>query len=165
MIQVRLIPRRPAGDQASHPLDLRPVQGQITFIRELDVRHNPGKRVQMAADVGQHSPHWANVVKPFTLCFIAILAIAMFLPFVFIWQVVGAAVTLPADHTTPELAAAFAQVVVDERSKVALDWAKTILPSAVGFGSAIIGYYFGVRSGRNDTSTAAQSTTTSEPND
>ena len=39
----------------------------------------------------------------------------------------------------------------DKTDKI-LDWAKTVLAPVVGFGSAVVGYYFGTRSGSNPTS-------------
>lgn len=94
-------------------------------------------------DVGHHSPAWAEVVRPFTVGFLIILSAAMFLPFLFLWNV---RLELPADAINAEAAASAASAVAQERTRAALDWAKTILPSAVGFGSAIVGYYFGTRS-------------------
>ncbi len=78
--------------------------------------------------------------------FLGIIAVAMFLPFLFIWVLSAPTVVISKEASTPELVEAAARAVIDERMRAALDWAKTILPSAVGFGSAIVGYYFGTRS-------------------
>jgi hypothetical protein len=61
-------------------------------------------------------------------------------------------IVLPASATT-DLVAAAVKTAADagaaqqaQQVKDMLDWAKTILPSIVGFGTAIIAYYFGIRS-------------------
>lgn len=103
-------------------------------------------RIQFDRAIDQHSTGWADIVSPFTWMFLGIIATAMFLPFVFIWSLSSPTVVLPGNASTPELVDAAARAIMDERMRAALDWAKTILPSAVGFGSAIVGYYFGTRS-------------------
>jgi hypothetical protein len=57
---------------------------------------------------------WANIAKPFTWFILGLIAAVMLLPFAF-----------------------------NPMTKEMMDWAKTILPPAIGFGGAIIGYYFG----------------------
>ncbi len=32
-----------------------------------------------------------------------------------------------------------------DKAEIALDWAKTVLPPVVGFGGAVVGFYFGTR--------------------
>ncbi len=73
-----------------------------------------------------YSIEWAKIVKPITAALLLLLALVMLLPF---W--------LLASLSPPN----------DERMKNVLDWAKTVLPSVVGFASAMVGYYFGTRAG------------------
>jgi hypothetical protein len=76
----------------------------------------------------------------------------MLLPMVLIVWISWAPVRIVVPATTaPEQAKAIAEAVSEARStkllESVLDWSKTILPSAVGFGSAMVGYYFGTRTG------------------
>jgi hypothetical protein len=81
--------------------------------------------------VSSRSLAWAGVVKPFTWFLLVTLAVAMALPFVLI-------ACLP---------------LVGEESRIGktIEWAHTILPPLVGFAGAIVGYYFGTRSGKGET--------------
>lgn len=118
---------------------------------------NQVQLIAAAAAIDQHSTGWAEIVRPFTFCFLGILVVAMFLPFLFVWTLPRPLIKLP-NGSTPEIVNAAVRAALDERSRTALDWAKTILPSAVGFGSAIVGYYFGTRSSsRAETPTTAAS--------
>ena len=100
-----------------------------------------------------YSLNWAlKVVRPISMFVLSLLAVVMLLPFLELVLLAPTGVkieSLPAG-TTPEQAqaaiTAAAQGALAQRSKDLLDWAKTILPSVVGFGSAMIGYYFGTRS-------------------
>jgi hypothetical protein len=75
----------------------------------------------------------------------------MVIPFFMIWYFAAQVhISLPAGIKPEQVVA----VVTAARSAVAaqdikemLDWAKTVLPPLIGFGSAIIAYYFGIRSG------------------
>ena len=46
----------------------------------------------------------------------------------------------------------FLIIVLAEKEKAgnAIDWAKTVLPPVVGFGGALVGYYFGTRGTQQD---------------
>ena len=42
--------------------------------------------------------------------------------------------------------------VNDGKEDKILDWGKTVLPPVVGFGGALVGYYFGTRGNQQDPS-------------
>ncbi len=83
-------------------------------------------KVKIKEAIEPHSQQWAEIVSPITRGLLALIAAVMILPFLII------VLLLPG----PE---AIANVI---------DWAKTILPPAVGFGGSLVGYYFGTRSGK-----------------
>lgn len=99
-----------------------------------------------------YSLEWAKVVKPITWTLLALLAAVMLLPFALISisspavRVVPPAGTQPAQiEAARRLTAAAVEAASVARTKDMLDWAKTVLPSVVGFASAMVGYYFGTR--------------------
>jgi hypothetical protein len=103
---------------------------------------------------------WSKVVWPITRSLLLLLAVVMLVPFVFVlWLTpTQVKVTVPKGTSDQQVAAivqAVAQDRATKRLEMVLDWAKTILPSAVGFGSAMVGYYFGTR--------AAQPNPTGQP--
>ena len=89
-----------------------------------------------------------------------LLFLLMVIPFVMIWHFSSQVqINIPAGTKPEEVAAivkAASAATAAQDVKDMLDWAKTFLPSLVGFATAMIGYYFGIRSG-----TAGQGTTAS----
>ena len=65
-----------------------------------------------------HSREWARHVQPIALSLLGLIALVILLPFLII---------LTSDQ---------------EKARNALDWSKTVLPPVVGFGGALVGYYF-----------------------
>ncbi len=104
-----------------------------------------------------YSLEWAKVVKPITWWLLALLAAVMLLPFVLISifspvvRVVPPAGTQPAQiEAARRQTAAAVEAASVARTKDMLDWAKTVLPSVVGFASAMVGYYFGTRASQGE---------------
>ena len=93
---------------------------------DLDLTHHAAATQERVGwqtqEVPKTSTAWARIVKPFAFIVFGLLALVLMLPFIRLLR--------EPDH------------------KDLLDWAKTILAPVVGFGSAVIGFYFG-------TSTAA----------
>lgn len=75
-------------------------------------------------EVSPYSRQWAKTVKPIAQVFLAIIAAVILLPFF----IISCGDTCRADDV--------------------LDWAKSVLPPVVGFGGALVGYYFGSRHGQ-----------------
>lgn len=90
----------------------------------LDIRKpgDAGKPSVRAVD--QHSELWARIAGPFAWAIFVLLGVVIVIPFYLLWLQGGTG---------------------KERMDAILDWAKTVLPPAVGFGSAVAGYYFGTR--------------------
>ena len=86
------------------------------------------------------TPFWATVARPFAYFVLILVAAVISMPFI--------ALFVHALRTQQDAArdAVNAQII---------DWAKTVLAPVIGFGSAVIGYYFGAR---NSTSEAPPST-------
>ena len=104
---------------------------------------------------------WAKVVSPIAKSLLLLLATVMLLPFVFFyWLTPGQVRIVPPPGTTPDQVAAAvkaaSEAVTTRRLEGMLDWAKTILPSVVGFASAMVGYYFGTRAGQTTLSGGSQ---------
>ena len=77
-------------------------------------------------EISPYSAEWAKIVKPVALSLLGLIAAVMLLPFLIV-------------------------VYVPEKTGVhVLDWAKTVLPPVVGFGGALVGYYFGTRGSQRD---------------
>jgi hypothetical protein len=74
-------------------------------------------------EVPLHTIDWANIANPFAWFILGLIAAVMLVPFIFF--------VLPYPRGT--------------YMTQALDWAKTVLAPVVGFGGAVIGYYFGTR--------------------
>lgn len=81
----------------------------------------PGERPTLT-EAPPYSPEWAKIIWPITRTMLALIAAVMLVPFL---------IVVLAEPT---------------RAASAIDWAKTVLPPVVGFGGAIVGYYFGTRS-------------------
>jgi hypothetical protein len=69
------------------------------------------------SELPPRTSEWATIARPFTFFILWLIAAVMLLPF--LWF--------------------FVQKTDDDM----LDWAKTILAPAIGFGGAVVGYYFG----------------------
>lgn len=103
---------------------------KIQELEKLDLRDNDVKDVtwEHAQEVHDHSKLWANIAKPFAWFIFALVSIVIIVPFVII--TINSIVT-KTDH-------------VD----MVMQWSTTVLAPIVGFGSAVVGYYFGA-SGSN----------------
>jgi hypothetical protein len=136
------------------PLDLSTVNTEQQL---LDISEKkPGDSGLQAAQ--QYSSVWAGVVKPISWAVIVLLFLLMVIPFVLIWHFSSQVqINIPAG-TKPEEVAALVKAAnaatAAQDVKDMLDWAKTFLPSLVGFATAMIGYYFGIRSGTAGQGTA-----------
>lgn len=87
----------------------------------IDLVERKGPKRASMVPIDQHSEVWAKVAKPFAQ---------------FVFLLVGLVIVVP-----------FVLLCVTRVDREALlDWAKTVLPPVVGFGSAVVGYYFGTRS-------------------
>jgi hypothetical protein len=117
----------------------------------LDLRGNAKDSKADLEPAQQYSPKWAEIVKPISWAVIILLFLLMIIPFVFIWHFSSQVqIQIPADTKPEEVEAivkAAKAAIADQDVKEMLDWAKTFLPSLVGFATAMIGYYFGIRSG------------------
>ena len=91
----------------------------------LDLTKSAADRVDLR-EAPPYSPEWAKIIRPITRSLLALIAAVMLLPFLII--------------------------VMAEKEKAgnAIDWAKTVLPPVVGFGGALVGYYFGTRGSQQD---------------
>ena len=125
----------------------------------LDLR---GERPDQAGldRIDQYSLRWARVVGPISWGVLILLFLLMLIPF---WMIgyfsAQVHISIPAGSKPEEVAAivkAATAATTSQDVRDTLDWAKTVLPSLVGFGSAIIAYYFGIRTG-----SAGQGTPTS----
>jgi len=104
----------------------------------------PADEAQLSA-VDHHSATWAQIAKPFATAIFILVAVVVVLPFAIITANALACGARCGDN-------------IDKM----FDWAKTVLAPIVGFGSAVVGYYFGTRG----TTTARNSgTETSDPGD
>jgi hypothetical protein len=101
--------------------------------------------------VQQYSTKWAEVVKPISWAVMVLLFLLMIIPFVLIWRFsTQVQINIPVGTKPDEVAGIFkaaTAATAAQNVKDMLDWAKTFLPSLVGFATAMIGYYFGIRSG------------------
>lgn len=80
-------------------------------------------------DVPPFTELWAKIARPFAWAVFALNALVIFIPFLLLGR------WLSMTNVTEWTA----------RSTAMLDWAKTVLPPVVGFGSAVVGYFFGTR--------------------
>ena len=79
-------------------------------------------------EIPLHSTEWAKTVWPVALILLVLIASVMLVPFVII------------------------VLTQSDKAETAVDWAKTVLPPVVGFGGALVGYYFGTRGTQKETS-------------
>lgn len=85
----------------------------------------PGKEQRPSLErADAYSPFWVSTVWPIARSLLALIAAAMLVPFLMIALLDSS----------------------EEAIEPMIDWAKTILAPVVGFGGAIVGYYFGTRS-------------------
>jgi hypothetical protein len=132
----------PDGQQ--EVLDLRSVKGS---------QKTEGETVKLETSrTDPYSPAWAKEVKPVAIWVLALVTAVMLLPFALLLWLTPEVVFTIKDPAGQHVAA-ITGALVDARLKNLLDWAKTILPSAVGFASALVGYYFGTRVGASDNQT------------
>ena len=120
-------PDKPRREDETPTTD--PVAGETPSKAELDLRYlteEPAEssRVDLQ-EIPHHSPQWAKITWPVAKILLGLIASIMLVPFLII---VSTSDVARIDHT--------------------LDWAKTVLPPAVGFGGAVVGYYFGTRGGQ-----------------
>ena len=93
-------------------------------IRESDNVFN----VLETRELSPYSPQWAKIVRPVGILLLCLIAAVMLLPFFLVlW-------------------------VNDGKEDKILDWGKTVLPPVVGFGGALVGYYFGTRGNQQELS-------------
>ena len=127
--------------------------------KKLDLR-KPSLRERIERDVvverdrtDPYSIAWAKIVWPITRAILLLVSAVMLLPFVFlVWLDPQVKIEVPAGTPPDQVAAAVrtvAEAQIAQQRENMLDWAKTVLPSVVGFASAMIGYYFGTRSGQS----------------
>ncbi len=76
-------------------------------------------------DVNPYSKTWAGITRPFAWVVFSLIAIVIIFPFIFV-----------CFHCNGDCKELWDRL---------FDWAKTVLAPVVGFGSAVIGYYFGTR--------------------
>lgn len=91
----------------------------------IDLRQPPAREERI--EISPYSSEWAKIVKPVTVSLLSLIAAVMLLPFVLVVYV--------GNGQTGD------QIV---------DWAKTVLPPVVGFGGALVGYYFGTRGNQQE---------------
>jgi hypothetical protein len=89
-------------------------------------------------EVPSYSTVWASIAKPFAWFIFCLVAGAIAIPFLLI--------PLACVYDSCE-SKALAPI---------LDWAKFVFPPVVGFGSAVVGYYFGTRSGNIEAPNASE---------
>ena len=110
----------PDQDPNQEAIDLR----DTPALEPIDLRHAEPEAGFELREASPYSPQWARIVKPIALSLLAIIAAVILLPFFIIsWG-------------------------EKCRADDVLDWAKSVLPPVVGFGGALIGYYFGSRHGQ-----------------
>ena len=153
---IDLVPRG-AGIRRSFFSRLFGTGGRRTTLARSDSSEVVGGKAASLDRADPYSLEWAKVVKPITWSLLALLAAVMLLPFALISvsspavRVVPPAGTQPAQiEVAGRLTAAAVEAASVARTKDMLDWAKTVLPSVVGFASAMVGYYFGTRPSQGD---------------
>lgn len=115
-----LAPADVAAPPDEEPLDLRP--NDLRSEERLDITTSRKEERFRMTEAPPYSPEWAKIILPIAMILLGLIATVMLLPFLIIVMVEK---ELQVDRT--------------------LDWAKTVLPPVVGFGGALIGYYFGTR--------------------
>ena len=74
-----------------------------------------------------HSEKWATLAKPYAIWILFLVSVVIILPFIALFL-------LGLKDVDPKT-----------RADRILDWAKFTLPTIVSFGSAVVGYFFGMR--------------------
>ena len=95
--------------------------GQAEIKNAINLKDPPKDKPVELKPLPLHSREWARHVQPIALSLLGMIALVILLPFLII---------LTSDQ---------------EKARNALDWSKTVLPPVVGFGGALVGYYFGTR--------------------
>lgn len=89
----------------------------------IDLATSGSGAVLKSQEVPPYTPEWAKTAQPFAVFVLCLIAAVIIVPFIFF--------LLPYPRG----------VYMTQ----ALDWAKTVLAPVVGFGGAVVGYYFGAR--------------------
>jgi len=91
----------------------------------LDIREKNQKEVtwEHAQEVHDRSELWANITKPFAWFVFTLISLVIMTPFIVI---IITSIVSKTDHM-----------------ETLMRWSTTVLAPIVGFGSAVIGYYFG----------------------
>jgi len=92
---------------------------------DLDLRPKNAASVkwEKSDPLHDHSELWAGISKPFAWFVFSLIALVIILPFLII--------------------AADIYAVKTDRLEMTMRWATTVLAPVIGFGSAVVGYYFG----------------------
>jgi ABC-type glycerol-3-phosphate transport system permease component len=107
----------------AEPLDLRKLQTD--------------EALSMGSDDGPPwTPVWAGIARPFAYFILFLVAAVISVPFL--------ALFVQALRSQQDAAR-------ETINGQIVDWAKTVLAPVIGFGSAVIGYYFGARNGAAET--------------
>lgn len=116
-------PVEPRPDVASEaaPLNLAGSSPSKAHQTDIDLRTALRGQSPNLKEAAAYSPEWARIIWPITRILLSLIAVVMLLPFFVVM---------------------FAE---NDKAEIALDWAKTVLPPVVGFGGALVGYYFGTR--------------------
>lgn len=94
----------------------QPGGGTVAPPPDIDIT-KPQPGAGTVQEIAPRTSEWATIAKPFTYFLLCLIAAVMLLPFAwFLFQ-----------HDDTDM----------------LDWAKTILAPVIGFGGAVVGYYFG----------------------
>lgn len=98
----------------------------------IDIRQRrEGEEIE-AAEVPIYSRMWAELVRPLSYCIFALLTAVILIPMLFVF------------------------IEDEDTRRTAYDWSKTILAPVVGFFSAAVGYYYGVRQASPNASESAE---------
>lgn len=94
-------------------------------MNDVDLREKNTKDItwEHSQKVHDHSKLWANIAKPFAWFIFVLVALVIITPFIII---IISTIVSKTDHM-----------------ENVMRWSTTVLAPIVGFGSAVIGYYFG----------------------
>jgi hypothetical protein len=119
-----------AGGKVTDSQEIEPVQPGAPAqpaphtLPTIDTTSDTGGKASGGQEIPLHTSDWAKEVRPFALFILSLIASVMIIPFI----------------------SFFTHYPTGDYMKQELDWAKTILAPVIGFGGAVIGYYFGARS-------------------
>jgi len=109
-------PAPPPPEEEPEPLEEEPES-------PIDLATSGSGAVLKSQEVPPYTTEWAKTAGPFAVFVLCLIAAVIIVPFIFF--------LLPYPRG----------VYMTQ----ALDWAKTVLAPVVGFGGAVVGYYFGAR--------------------